>query len=384
MKFLFFLILLPTLCFGQETTEDHLFLIKLGEKKGYINSFGKIVVPIEFDHAGEFSEGVSYIRTGKEHICIDTNGKEIQEIEKSNCDFKNGLSFGKTGIPPGRDSERGVIDRAGKFIFKYDHKKLTLHPEHWQWSYFSDERLLMLDRETKKLGYLDMTGAMLIPAQFKDARPFSEGLAVVKIFDGDYDDRWRLIDKQGQFLKCPDGKIFNEDNYYQWLGDGFSEGLLQVMHEGAGFGFVDRNCQVAVPLQYEQNQPMKEGLAAVKVNGRFGFIDKAGKMVIEPKFYTFSLSSFAQFSDGLCPVFLPVEGMTDTPERIGFIDKTGKLAIDYRFSDIRPFSHGLARVAEPLNETDPATDMTVYRVGYIDKTGRFVWETKSAGLFPLW
>src|SRR5579871_4742396 len=60
-----------------------------------------------------------------------------------------------------------------------------------------------------------------------------------------------------------------------------------------------------------------EGLAAIKVDGQYGYIDKSGKMVIKPQFW-----EAADFSEGKALVrFLGKPGFN-------FIDKTGKIRIN--------------------------------------------------------
>ncbi|ENA9430640.1 WG repeat-containing protein, partial [Campylobacter coli] len=64
-----------------------------------------------------------------------------------------------------------------------------------------------------------------------------------------------------------------------------------------------------------------EGLAGVKLNGRWGFIDRSGKFVIKPKF-----DSIWDFSEGLAKVELN--------RKYGFMDKNGKIVIEPKFDDI--------------------------------------------------
>ena len=52
------------------------------------------------------------------------------------------------------------------------------------------------------------------------------------------------------------------------------------MKQGDRFGFVDRAGAVVVAPQYEDAAPFSEGFAAVKRDGRTGFIDRAGKVAI--------------------------------------------------------------------------------------------------------
>lgn len=59
-------------------------------------------------------------------------------------------------------------------------------------------------------------------------------------------------------------------------------------------GFMDRTGTVVIEPRYEKAYPFKEGLAAVQVRGRWGYIDTNGRTVIEPRF---AMAGF--FSEGL-------------------------------------------------------------------------------------
>ena len=52
----------------------------------------------------------------------------------------------------------------------------------------------------ERLGYVDRTGRMVIPARFAWRDDFSEGIAPVKLVDGVYG----YIDKTGKFVISPE------------------------------------------------------------------------------------------------------------------------------------------------------------------------------------
>ena len=82
---------------------------------------------------------------------------------------------------------------------------------------------------------------------------------------------------------------------------------------------------------------------------KYGYIDKAGKMVIQPMF------GASRFSEGLAAVQLR-QG-----EKVGYIDEAGKPGRSRAQFDLAdPFSEGLAAV------------MRDHQWGYIDKTGKMV------------
>jgi WG containing repeat len=65
------------------------------------------------------------------------------------------------------------------------------------------------------------------------------------------------------------------------------------------YGFIDRNCQMVISAQYSEAFDFSEGLAAVKIGEQWGYIDESGAVVIPPRF-----AGAWHFSDGLASVKL--------------------------------------------------------------------------------
>ena len=103
------------------------------------------------------------------------------------------------------------------------------------------------------------------------------------------------------------------------------------------------NIPMAPQFKYDEAYSFRDGLAPVKLNGKYGFIDKTGSEVI-PLIY----EGASTFSEGLAVV--------KTNGKYGFIDKKGKLVIPAKFEDAGRFFEGLALIG--LNG----------KYGYIDKT----------------
>ena len=90
------------------------------------------------------------------------------------------------------------------------------------------------------------------------------------------------------------------------------------------------------------------------MNGKYGYIDKAGKWVIQPRF-----DYGGDFSEGLARVVLPDNTAT------GYIDKTGKIVIQPQFEEGWNFSEGLA----PVYQND--------QWHYIDPPARLCCDSKT-------
>ena len=63
----------------------------------------------------------------------------------------------------------------------------------------------------------------------------------------------------------------------------FTEGLAAVKL-GRKWGFISRMGQMMIKPQFDKAIRFSEGLAAVQIDGQWGFIDRTGKIIVKPQF----------------------------------------------------------------------------------------------------
>ena len=107
--------------------------------------------------------------------------------------------------------------------------------------------------------------------------------------------------------------------------------------------------KIVIPARFRTVSCFQEGLAGVKLGGRWGFIDRAGTFVIEPRFL-----SAQGFFDGLAAVKLD--------DKWGFVDRGGQFAVEPRLDDARSFFDRRAAAK------------TGGKWGFIDRTGQWIVE----------
>ena len=124
----------------------------------------------------------------------------------------------------------------------------------------------------------------------------------------------------------------------------FHEGLACVRKNGK-YGYIDKFGIEIIECKYDIAETFREGLALVN-DGRWKFVDKGGRVALQVNdcldFYGFNNG----FSEGLCKVGNKIEDDSDDDDsaKIGFIDKTGKLVIDCQFDHASDFHNGRALV----------------------------------------
>ena len=57
---------------------------------------------------------------------------------------------------------------------------------------------------------------------------------------------------------------------------------LHPVRRGGKFGFIDREGKLAIPAEFTEAWDFRGGLARVRVSDRFGYVDEAGRYVREP------------------------------------------------------------------------------------------------------
>ncbi|MEV4637366.1 WG repeat-containing protein [Actinoplanes sp. NPDC049548] len=170
------------------------------------------------------------------------------------------------------------------------------------------------DHDTGLFGYADSNGDVVIPEVYAEAQPFREGAAWVRRPQAA---AWELIDESGTQL------LDDSSAYLQALP--FEDGLAWVSREPAGGWFaVDWHNRVIVPGGFEEVRPFRRGVAAVRRNG-WGALDRHGRIVVQLKYRGFAtVLTGGGAVDGFTEEGLAV---VDAGGRFGVVDRTGRLLV---------------------------------------------------------
>lgn len=106
----------------------------------------------------------------------------------------------------------------------------------------------------------------------------------------------------------------------------FSEGMKAVERDGK-WGFINKAKKMVIPYEYDEVRPFEDGLAMVRTGEVWGYIDKSGKTVIP-----FEYDDVSNFNEG--HAFVKKDG------ELGLIDSLGNITRDYEVMKeyILPFS----------------------------------------------
>lgn len=299
---------------------ESLAVARRNGKAGYVDARGATVIPFIFEDAADCCQNVLLVKTAGLWGAIDRDGKEL--------------------IPPRYEA---LAHDAGN-----DAIRATLNGRH---------------------AYLSLTGELLIgyseqPLLLAEHSFASSRAVFVAHDDHGSQPQQALVDALGRRIGM---RTFAAIRY------GYpDEGLLcakLTAGDGPRYGYINLHGDTVIPFRFAQAGNFAEGLAAAApaADGRYGYIDRRGNWQIPPFFW-----EAGEFHEGLAsasgpsyPIWLGrlfADHAADPPEvrRYGYIDRAGKWLIAPRFLEAMPFCEGLAQVRLEQGW------------GYVDIKGRLV------------
>lgn len=274
---------------------SNLIPYRKGDKWGLVNEIGKIVVPCIYDSIELNSDRMFVVENNKLFGLINENGRKVARCKFSNSDMN-----------------------------------------------FSED--LARVKKNSSWGFIDKNGEEAIPFTYEKAENFSEGFAVVKLFD---EEGYGYINKEGVMV------ILNEyDSAWPFKG-GYSEVLTQDWVQK----LLDINSflEVEFPCEYDRITDLSLELAGICFQSKYSLINKLTKKICYGNF-----EDISPFREGLAGVSIKNEGW-------GFINTKGEIVIPCIYSNVGNFNEGISRVVN-YKDKEP-------KMGFIDKSGN--------NLFPL-
>lgn len=340
--------------------DDKFFCFKTGNRWGVMNDNLKQTLSAQYESVLEIDQGKLIAAASSKYGVVDyQNGLVVpflfDSLRHSNqllCAFSKGKGW-------------RLIDSQGRALSNGFYEKILQLTE----EFFS----------VKNKGFYGLTdskGKEVVHCVFDSVAAPVEGLVAVK-FKGKYgiidiNENWRVapqdfplrainqlvyLQKQpgNNFVKTFSGEIkyfspyrlrFNVQDFIETLPNGIEktigydgvilhridspENIEEVFQEREGlrgmkkngrYGFVDKNGRLRIANRYDSIGEFHEGLAAVKLIGKWGFVDVNDHVVINPNY-----DNASTFFEGTAIV--------SRNKKFGVIDKTGNSVLPLRYDSV--------------------------------------------------
>ncbi|MCY6371699.1 WG repeat-containing protein [Clostridium ganghwense] len=290
-----------------------------GVKWGYINNIGEFIIKPKYDYANSFQDNyLAIVEFKNRYGIIDESGKYVVHPK---YDTINQFSEGRAVI----------VDKGGFKLIDESGKEITTKQYNFIGT-FQEERALysITDSQGKWLyGYLDRQGNKVIPAKYENVSDSKEGKAIVKVREGEY----QLIGLNGEVLNT---------YKYAYVGNR-GEGLLAFKENIDGkYGFINEDGNVVIQPKYTSTQPFSGGRTVVNIaedyGNSYGVIDKKGDFIIKPKYNDIQL-----LGENRVAVGIPIDKKKPfRGSKYAIADTDGMFLTNYIYYGISNYKDGLA------------------------------------------
>lgn len=198
-----------------------------------------------------------------------------------------------------------------------------IEPGEYEYIMLLNESYISVEDESGRCALMNRDGELLTDYEYKYMLGAGDGIITAMSLNDEY----LFLNEEGETLS---------QEVYEDVKD-FREGYAAIKKDGR-WGFVDKNGICVIDCQFEDvKNGFEEGYAAAKKDGKWGFIDTEGTCVIDYQFDDVKKG----FSEGYAAV--------KVNDKWGYIDQKGQYAIDPTYEDAGNFSEGLAAVMNTID-----------------------------------
>lgn len=374
-----------------------LYPIEKNNKMGYIDQYGKLIIPCKFDGADEFNDfGIAEIYLNGKSGLIDQNGT-ILVLEKMSSvmssSSKNYFIF-RTGEvyrdpkalkiynPTGKlvsfptiqintndfsvqiKNGSAVVEVEGKTGVQLENGSYLLEPEYDYIKLYNDG---IIAQKGETFEIFDYTKNLLFKSKYDfKSSVWSNGL----ITYSDQDKKFGILNVKGEEVYTP------KYNYISGFYGGLSQALLPKGKFENQFVYIDTTGEVKINMNLERFDEFSEGYARVSLDGEnYGLIDTKGNWFLKPNY----IGEFV-FKNGTVLITkkigsdnYQIQLLNKKGDLISAIQTTNKEYIQTIYS-IDP--HGVIHFLT-------GTSNDIYTIYRINKEGKILEKRKQASCFPI-
>lgn len=322
--------------------DEGLAVVSENGRYGYVDTLGKVVVPLIYDEAASFRNGRATVSKGKAEACkqamIDHSGREITPFAWDHLgSVADGVAVAWTRKGTARSYT--LVDTLGRVTpleyavcgdFSNGYASvgvgvLTVEKVVQPGMSRVPDKLTF----TGKYGYITPDGKLAIPVQFDEAGKFGDdGLAPVGM-QGKYYVKWGFADREG--------KIVIPCNYYSV--NAFERERAVVAKVVAGgklaYGYIGPDGREVIPCVYDEASSFKfkNTWVGTEQEGEMSYqlIDAEGKVILP--YSVLNLQDGGKFGQAACAV----RG-DDGRLRYGILANNGRSILPFEYDEITIFS----------------------------------------------
>ena len=294
-------------------------IIKKEGKVGLANTSGTIIVPVEYAEVtsltSNYQNGYIVKNAENKYGVIASDGNKILECVYNNIKnitdnnmyivnnngawqviIKDGTAFleGKVENATEINGANIIVNNGGKYGIYNIETDLKIPVEYEFLTHAFDDKYIA--KKEGKYGIINLNNEVLVQFEYEDIKYNKQtDYLKAKITEGSYAYLSRNLEVK---VKAGEETIINgfikfvingEVKYYDYKldektnKDVYTANTLFIKKENGKYGFTDKNGKVVVECKYEDAREQNDyGYSSIKLNGKWGTVDQYGNVVIQP------------------------------------------------------------------------------------------------------
>jgi hypothetical protein len=329
-QFLIFFIL-TSLNINTISAQEYVAIAQVKGKAGFLDNSGDWFIDPVYDEVKGFAFGLAAVRSNGKWGYINTKNEMVISPRFDRAESFSNAMFTQVESNQltyfiGRTGQLLSSPDTGMVVFNEDMAILNING---RYGYISMDNTWIIEPQyemawpfrqgyakVKKNGkwiYINKQGEEVVHVE--STRSYLDTDHDQELSKKPFNGKWGFVQKDDEW------SIFPQFDYVK----PFSEGLAPVKIENK-WGYVDINGKINLPAIYEESFIFSNGLASVKMKGKFGIINKEGDLIVKAKYdnplYFYLLKEFEGNDTGSRSISELVSLISiDVPE----VEETNKL-----------------------------------------------------------
>lgn len=262
------------------------FKLERNSKYGVCNLDGKIIVPIEYE---DIRTAGLYLQVTKnsETETFDLNGNKVEDVVYQAIHTTENNQYNIT------------VDKSEKYGIIKENKDIMVDNQYSYIEYLQDDFFIAV-KEDGKIGVIHAQGTILVDFNYDVIQKLENtDIIEAKILDSNITDLYakdmsKIASEKEAKVSVKDGYVevvSNDFQYFDLIGNKVSfvtalrNNNIFAKKQDGKWGFVDKQGKTVVDFQYEEvTQINQYGFAGIKKDGKWGSIDAKGIEIQTPKY----------------------------------------------------------------------------------------------------
>ena len=270
---------------------DNLCLVQKGKKYGIITLEGSMILQVRYNQ----------IDINGDYIYTTDENSEIKVYDKKGNEVEVNQNTTISTIQENPEYKIYIDTSNGTTLYSIYQGENKITNGNYNYIGYLSNNNYIASRQNEKLGVIDQNENIKLEMKYDTIRKIDgtnlveadiQSTNTIELYNSNLE---KIAEMNNATLTIEDNYIklssTTEIRYFDLEGkekqntEIFPENTIFAKSQNGKWGFVDKNGQVVIDYQYDEVTEQNEyGFAGIKLNDKWGIVDKNGKIIVEPTY----------------------------------------------------------------------------------------------------